>query len=58
MIGSANRQFAFLRIDIYQYQEKRDIIEIKTNNLSDQLYFNIQFPNQLVDFQVTYKEPT
>ena len=53
-VGSTKQQFVFLRIDIYQYEQREDVIEIKTNNLQDQLYFTIQFQNQLVDFDINY----
>lgn len=57
-INVADRQdlYVFLRLDIFQYTIKEDEIEVRTNNLSDQLYYTIQFQDQLVDFNVFYTE--
>lgn len=55
---TSDGRYLMLLLDFYQLTMEEKVYEILTENLSEKVYFNIQYTGSLVDFTVVYEDAT
>lgn len=55
---TSDGRYLMLLLDFYQISLEEKVFEILSDNLSEKVYFNIQYTDSLVDFNISYKDST